>query len=168
MPATFTYKVRDQVGKVIEGQLEADDQALVVEKLRSMGYTPISISKRNESKLTADLNIPGLTNRVPLKDISVMARQFATMINSGLSILRSLAILAQQTENKELARVLGEVRHRRRAGCVALGRAQPAPEGVQPAVRRHGALRGVVGNARLRARCGSRTRSRSRSSCAAR
>ncbi len=110
MPATFTYKVRDQVGKVIEGQLEADDQALVVEKLRSMGYTPISISKRNENKLNADLNIPGLTNRVPLKDISVMARQFATMINSGLSILRSLAILAQQTENKELAKVLGEVR----------------------------------------------------------
>jgi type IV pilus assembly protein PilC len=110
MPATFTYKVRDEVGKVIEGQLEADDQALVVEKLRSMGYTPISISKRSENKFNADLNIPGLTNRVPLKDISVMARQFATMINSGLSILRSLAILAQQTENKELARVLGEVR----------------------------------------------------------
>ncbi|MGZ8753220.1 MAG: type II secretion system F family protein [Acidimicrobiia bacterium] len=110
MPATFTYKVRDQVGKVVEGQLEADDQALVVEKLRSMGYTPISISKRNENKLTADLSIPGLSNRVSLKDISVMARQFATMINSGLSILRSLTILAQQTENKELARVLGEVR----------------------------------------------------------
>ncbi|MGZ8763003.1 MAG: type II secretion system F family protein [Acidimicrobiia bacterium] len=110
MPATFTYKVRDQVGKVIEGQLEADDQGLVVEKLRSMGYTPISISKRNENKFNAEISIPGFSNRVPLKDISVMARQFATMINSGLSILRSLAILAQQTENKELARVLGEVR----------------------------------------------------------
>ena len=110
MPATFTYKVRDQVGKVVEGQLEAEDQSLVVEKLRSMGYTPISISKRNEKKLNTEINIPGLSNRVPLKDVSVMARQFATMINAGLSILRSLAILAEQTENKELGRVLGEVR----------------------------------------------------------
>ena len=140
MPATFTYKVRDQVGKVIEGQLEADDQALVVEKLRSMGYTPISISKRSESKLTADLSIPGLSNRVPLKDISVMARQFATMINSGLSILRSLSILAQQTENKELAPGPRRGAHRRRARFVALGRVEPSPEGVQPTLRLDGPL----------------------------
>jgi type IV pilus assembly protein PilC len=110
VPTTFSYKVRDQQGKVVEGQLEADDQALVIDKLRSMGYTPISISRRNENKLTADLSIPGLSNRVKLKDVAVMSRQFATMINSGLSILRSLAILAQQTENSELARVAGEVR----------------------------------------------------------
>jgi type IV pilus assembly protein PilC len=110
VPTTFSYKVRDQQGKVVEGQLEADDQALVIDKLRSMGYTPISISQRNENKLTADLSIPGLSNRVKLKDVAVMSRQFATMINSGLSILRSLAILAQQTENSELARVAGEVR----------------------------------------------------------
>ena len=43
-----------------------------------------------------------------------MSRQFATMINSGLSLLRALNILAEQTENKELARVLGEVAQRRR------------------------------------------------------
>ncbi len=110
MATTFSYRVRDQQGKVVEGQLEADDQALVIDKLRSMGYTPITISKRNENKLTADLSIPGLSNRVKLKDVAVMSRQFATMINSGLSILRSLAILAQQTENSELARVAGEVR----------------------------------------------------------
>ena len=110
MATTFSYKVRDQTGKVVEGQLEADDQALVVDKLRSMGFTPISVSKQSENKLTADISIPGLSNRVKLKDVAVMSRQFATMINSGLSILRSLAILSQQTDNKELASVLSEVR----------------------------------------------------------
>ncbi|HZJ27833.1 MAG TPA: type II secretion system F family protein [Acidimicrobiia bacterium] len=110
MPSTFVYKVRDPGGKVIEGQLEADSAALVVDKLRSMGYTPISVDARSENKFSADLKIPGLSNRVSLKDVAVMSRQFATMIDSGLSILRSLAILADQTENKELGRIIGEVR----------------------------------------------------------
>jgi len=45
-----------------------------------------------------------------LKDIAVFSRQFATMINSGLSLLRSLYILAEQTENKELSKVVDQVR----------------------------------------------------------
>jgi type IV pilus assembly protein PilC len=56
------------------------------------------------------VKIPGLSGRVKLKDIAVFSRQFATMVNSGLSLLRALAILAEQTENQELARVVGEVR----------------------------------------------------------
>jgi type IV pilus assembly protein PilC len=48
---------------------------------------------------------------VKIKDLAVFSRQFATMINSGLSLLRALTILTEQTENKELARVLGLVRN---------------------------------------------------------
>ena len=48
---------------------------------------------------------PGPRNRVKLKDLAVFARQFATMINSGLSLLRSLTILAEQTENKTFAKI---------------------------------------------------------------
>src|SRR5262249_25892384 len=50
------------------------------------------------------------SDRVALKDVAVFSRQFATMINSGLSLLRSLAILADQTENKVLAGIVNEVR----------------------------------------------------------
>jgi type IV pilus assembly protein PilC len=110
MATTFAYKVRDQSGKLVEGQLEADDAALVVGKLRQMGYTPIAVEAKHDNKLKADLKIPGLSGRVKLRDIAVFSRQFATMINSGLSLIRSLAILSEQTENAELARVLGEVR----------------------------------------------------------
>jgi type IV pilus assembly protein PilC len=110
MATTFAYKVRDQSGKLVEGQLEAEDANLVVGKLRQMGYTPIAVEARNDNKLKADIKIPGLSGRVKMKDVAVFSRQFATMINSGLSLIRSLAILAEQTENEELARVLGEVR----------------------------------------------------------
>jgi type IV pilus assembly protein PilC len=110
MAETFTYKVRDRAGKVLEGQLEADSAQLVVSKLRSMGYTPIDIQQQQSKQLQREIKIPGLSDRVKLKEVAVFSRQFATMINSGLSLLRSLSILAEQTENKELARVANEVR----------------------------------------------------------
>src|ERR1051325_7300999 len=93
MADTFTYKVRDRAGKVVEGQLEADNVSLVAGKLRSMGYTPINIERRDGAALKKEIKIPGLSDRVKLKDVAVFSRQFATMINSGLSLLRSLSIL---------------------------------------------------------------------------
>ena len=105
---TFQYSVRDRAGKIVSGTLEADSQATVAAKLKQMGYAPVSITKA-KSGMKTDISIPGFGKQVKLKDLAVMSRQFATMINSGLSMLRSLTILAEQTTNKELARVLGEV-----------------------------------------------------------
>ena len=75
-----------------------------------MGYTPISIEERSKARFSADVSIPGMGGKVKLKDVAVFSRQFATMINSGLSLIRALAILADQTENAQLAKVAGEVR----------------------------------------------------------
>src|SRR5437016_7496370 len=109
MPDTYTYKVRDRAGKLLEGTLEADNTTLVANKLRQMGYVPIAIDKRDGSSFQRELKLPG-SNKIKLKDVAVFSRQFATMINSGLSLLRSLYILAEQTENKALAAVVNEVR----------------------------------------------------------
>src|SRR5438034_590267 len=110
MPETFSYKVRDRTGKLVEGQLEAENAQLVVSKLRSMGYVPIEIEQQGKQSLSRDLKIPGLSGRVKLKDVAVFVRQFSTMINSGLSMLRSLYILAEQTESKPLAEIVSQVR----------------------------------------------------------
>jgi type IV pilus assembly protein PilC len=110
MPETFAYKVRDKSGKLVEGQLEAENAQLVVSKLRSMGYVPIEIEQQGANNLGRDLKIPFFSDRIKLKDVSVFSRQFATMINSGLSMLRSLYILAEQTESKPLAAVVNQVR----------------------------------------------------------
>src|ERR1044072_9430945 len=107
---TYEYSVRDRGGKLISGKLEADSQAAVVTKLKGMGYAPVSINESNAG-MQRELKIPGFGKKVKLKDLAVMSRQFATMINSGLSLLRALTILAEQTENPELARVLAEVRN---------------------------------------------------------
>lgn len=107
MPETYDYKVRDRSGALITGQLAGDSETLVLQRLREMGMTPVEV-KRASTGLKMEINLrPG---RVKLKQISVFCRQFATMVNSGLPILRALAILADQTDNTELEKVLVGVR----------------------------------------------------------
>src|SRR5688500_973440 len=109
MPETYAYKVRDRQGKLQEGTLEAESVTLVANKLRQMGYVPIAIDKAAGAGLKTEIKLFG-PKKPKLKDISVFSRQFATMINSGLSLLRSLYILSEQTENEGLRNVIVEVR----------------------------------------------------------
>jgi len=106
---TFDYQVRDRTGKVVRGRIDAVSPAAVATKLKNMGYAPISISEANAG-LNKEIKIPGMGNKVKLKDLAISSRQFATMINSGLSLLRALSILGEQTENKHLGEVWASVR----------------------------------------------------------
>jgi type IV pilus assembly protein PilC len=105
----FDYQVRDRSGKLITGQLEADTQAAVAAKLTSMGYAPVKIEEVKTSGVNTEITLPW-SNRVKLKDLAIFSRQFATMINSGLSLIRSLSILHDQTDNKKLAETIDEIR----------------------------------------------------------
>ncbi|GAA0610226.1 type II secretion system F family protein [Sporichthya brevicatena] len=105
MAATqYAYKVKDNRGKLVEGKVEADSESAVADKLRSMGYRPLEIKQANTG-LDREIRLFG-RERVKLKDLAVFSRQFATMINAGLSMLRTLTILSEQSENGELKRVL--------------------------------------------------------------
>jgi len=108
MPDTFAYRVRDRQGSLVTGEIEADSRDLVLRRLREQGFIPLEIKKKS-GKLNTEISF--LTRKkIKLKFLSIFSRQFATMINSGLPLLRALAILEKQTESKELARVIGEVR----------------------------------------------------------
>src|SRR5664280_687760 len=101
---TFKYSYRDSQGKIQAGEIEAANENAVSQRLRSMGLAPLSITPVRVSALNTEIKIPGFGDKITLKDISVLARQLATMIQAGLSILRALNILAEQTESKALAR----------------------------------------------------------------
>ncbi len=105
---TYEYSVRDRTGKLTSGKLDAANETVLVTKLKAMGYSPISV-RETGGGMSTEITLPW-GNGVKLKDLAVMSRQFATMINSGLSLLRALTILADQTENKTLAKTLSEVR----------------------------------------------------------
>jgi type IV pilus assembly protein PilC len=108
MADSYTYRVRTREGRVVEGTMDAKGESAVANRLRSQGLIPISIAK--EAKISGKTEIHILPQRVKLKDLAVFSRQFATMINSGLSLLRTLNILAEQTENPLLAKTISSLR----------------------------------------------------------
>ena len=116
MAITFDYKVRDRSGNLIEGRLEGDSVPLVVGRLRAMGYLPVSVSPAPSAGLRKEIVIPGLSDRIPQRDVAMFTRQFATMVTSGLSISRALAVLSTQVDNKYLANILRQVNEDVEAG----------------------------------------------------
>ena len=102
MPSTFAYRVKDSAGRVSEGVLEADNSTLVASKLRQMGFVPIAIDEQKSSLASKELHIPGFAPKAKLKDLSVFSRQFATMIDAGIPILRCLDILGSQMKDPTL------------------------------------------------------------------
>jgi type IV pilus assembly protein PilC len=150
MPTTYAYKVRDKSGNLVTGELIGDSEGLVMTKLRQMGMTPIEV-KKAKTGLKMEINLrPG---HVKLKDLAVFSRQFATMVNSGLPILRALAILGEQTANKELAKVLVQVRLDVEQGQSLSGAMQKHPKAFSDlyvAMVKSGETGGVLDNVLLR------------------
>jgi len=109
MAQTFTYRVRDRQGKIITGTLEGDSEASVSQRLRQMGYFVIGITEEKQSLAKKELHI--LKPKVKPKDVTVFTRQFATMINAGLPLVKCLSILSEQTENAILAEQITDIQH---------------------------------------------------------
>ncbi|WP_345761942.1 type II secretion system F family protein [Diaminobutyricibacter sp. McL0608] len=106
----YAYKGRDAEGKIVKGRVDATGESQVAARLRTMGLSPIAIEEAPEGTgLNRELNL-SFGSGVKLKDLAIMSRQMATMIGSGLSLLRTLNILAEQTENKKLAKIMANVR----------------------------------------------------------
>jgi len=98
--STFVYKVRDRAGKIFTGNMEGANRTSVVSRLREMDYFITSVNeKRGNILLSKQLN---LFQGVKLRDLTIFYRQFATMVNAGLTLVNSLDILTEQVENKVL------------------------------------------------------------------
>jgi type IV pilus assembly protein PilC len=100
----------DPAGKMVAGRLEADNQELVRGRLAELRYHIISL--REAGAVHADMT--GFLNRfqrVKLRDLVMFSRQFATMIDAGLSVVKCLDILQQQCRNPKLAEVVAAVKH---------------------------------------------------------
>jgi type IV pilus assembly protein PilC len=128
----FEYAVRDREGKVVKGRIEAASQAAVANRLRTMGLAPTSITEVQTTGLQREITIPGFGEKIVLKDLAVMSRQMATMISAGLSLIRTLSILAEQTESKPLAKVLGQVRGDVETGLSLSSALNKHPEAFPP------------------------------------
>ncbi|MBI5158151.1 MAG: type II secretion system F family protein [Acidimicrobiia bacterium] len=110
--ATFEYRARDRKGGVHAGVMEGQSSAAVAVALRDKGFVPLKIEEKRSSALDREISLPGFKKKVKSKEISIISRQLATMVNSGLTLIRALNILEQQTENPLLAEIIADVRTR--------------------------------------------------------
>lgn len=108
----FAYTGRDSAGKLTKGKIDAASSGAVAARMREMGLSPVAINAASAgSGLQMEIKLGGAGGgRVKLKDLAVASRQMATMIAAGLSLTKTLSILADQTENKKLASTLEAVR----------------------------------------------------------
>ncbi len=110
--AVFTYKARNRSGEILEDQIEGNDTMSVVAALRRQGLLVIDIKEQGVGQ--KDILEP--FKSVKLGDLVVFTRQFATMINAGLPIVRALYVLSEQTTNKKFKDVLNDIRKQVEAG----------------------------------------------------
>ncbi len=115
--ARFSYVVRDSAGKSVSGNMEANDQNQVVQKLREGGYLIVRISEGGAaaSKEGPDI-IAKLTGKVGLREAAIFSKQFAAMINAGLTMIRCLRVLESQTSNVIFKDAISKIRDEVSAG----------------------------------------------------
>ncbi|WP_433301283.1 type II secretion system F family protein [Actinoplanes sp. CA-030573] len=132
MPATktFHYNSIDANGRKSKGTVEAPNEAAATHMLRQRGEVPLEVTLAGQG-LNRDLKIPGLGGRTKLKDLAIFARQFATMTSSGMSLLRSLSILEEQTSAASLKKAIGDTRSDV-AGGVSLSAAMAKHDKIFP------------------------------------
>ncbi|HTU88350.1 MAG TPA: type II secretion system F family protein [Solirubrobacteraceae bacterium] len=112
--ATYVFKAMDFAGVQAKGEVEAESKQAVAEQLKERGLVVVDIAHKYRSK---ELNVE-LFARVKAKDLAVASRQLATMVTSGMSIMRALQVLETQTGSKMLRETVASVRHDVEAGLL--------------------------------------------------
>lgn len=112
--ATFVYKVRDRRGKVFTGNMDGENREVVASRLQEMDYFITSVSEKKKNLLFS--NQTTLFQNIKLRDLTIFYRQFATMVNAGLTLVNSLDILTEQVENKALSDIVKIVKSDIEAG----------------------------------------------------
>ncbi len=105
--ASYGYVAIDDSGKEIKGSIDADSEEKAKKELKAKGLIVLSFSEQN--MLTRDLEAD-FSRKPNSRDLSVFCRQFVSMTRAGVSILDTLKLLIEQTENKKLKRAIRDIR----------------------------------------------------------
>jgi len=100
---TFSYSARSATGELRSGEIELPSREEVIGYLRRQRMIPVKVEAKRRS---LEINLGA---RIKTRDVVIFTRQFATMINAGLPLVQSLDILARQSENKALRKVVEQV-----------------------------------------------------------
>ncbi len=105
--ATWGYVAIDKTGKEIKGSKEADNQEVIRRELKNQGLIVLEITQQNA--LTKDISLDFSSGPTP-RDLAVFCRQFSSITRAGVTIIETLNMLADQTENQKMQKALYEVK----------------------------------------------------------
>ncbi|WP_205697939.1 type II secretion system F family protein [Conexibacter sp. SYSU D00693] len=147
--ATYVFKAMDLTGAKAAGEVEADSKQVVADQLKARGLIVLDIADKHKSR---ELNLK-LFQRVKADDLTIFTRQLATMVASGMTILRALFVLESQTENDLLKETIVEVRKDVEAGLPLSDALERHPKVFNPlfvAMTRSGETGGMLDQSLLR------------------
>ncbi|MCH7590705.1 type II secretion system F family protein [PVC group bacterium] len=107
---TFHYRAKKDTQNVIDGQIEADNEQDAVEKINALGLLPIKLEKKEENKTQPPKEISKIKpGRIKHRQITLFSRQMASLLKSGVPILRALSIIAEQADKASLNFMLNDI-----------------------------------------------------------
>ena len=132
--ANFTYSARSKNGGIEKGTLFAGDRAGATAKLIEKGFAPIFVKESTvgSAKGGGLKDILKFGQKVKLSDKVIFSRQFSTMINAGVPIVQSLAILKEQTESKVLSTVVADLSKQVEGGSTLANALEAHPKIFNP------------------------------------
>jgi len=147
--STYVFKAMDLAGAKAGGEVEAISKQAAADQLKTRGLIVLDVSAKHASR---EIELSFLKT-VKAQELAVFSRQLATMIASGMSILRSLYVLEEQTENKFLRETIVAVRKDVEAGLSLSDSMARHPKVFNPlfvAMTRAGEAGGVLEDALMR------------------
>jgi type IV pilus assembly protein PilC len=147
--ATYVFKAMDLTGGKATGEVEAESKQIVSSQLKARGLIVLEIADKHSSK---ELKLP-FGNKIKPDDLTIMTRQLSTMVSSGMTILRALYVLEEQTEHEKLAEAIAQVRKDVEAGLPLSDAFEQHPKIFNPlfvAMTRAGETGGVLDSALIR------------------
>ena len=108
--ARFVYEAKKSPKDVIKGVLVADNKSVAVQKISQMGYYIMSLDEENALSVTAQVGVSSIFTRITLKDTADFTRQLSDLLESGITIVKTLDLLYNQTPNKKFKTVIMDVR----------------------------------------------------------
>src|SRR5919106_3739698 len=124
--ATYAFKALDLSGVPTKGEMEAGDKQAVAAQLRGKGLIVVDIEEQTPASAG---DLLARFKKVKSDDLVIATRQLSTMVNSGMSLLRALYVIEEQTESDKLREIWIEVRKDIEAGGAPSDAPQRHPDG---------------------------------------
>lgn len=131
--ATYRYRAKKGPGEIIEGTIEAQSEKDAIEKINEMGCLPIQIGEDKYHAVTAVAS-PSVRHsiRVRSREITAFGRQLASLLRSGVPILKAVNIISEQSEDISLKNILKDVHDSVREGATLSSALEKFPNAFPP------------------------------------